>query len=545
MDRNIKSELAAGGILVARIDMPGRTMNVFSSDMMDSLECLLDQVEADAQVRSVVLTSGKNAFIAGADLDMVRMFTERARTSSHEQLHELCGRLGRLFRRLERSSKPYVAAINGLALGGGLELCLACHSRLAADHGNLALGLPEIKLGLLPGAGGTQRLPRLVGARPGLRMLLTGEPLTPAQALACGLVDQVVAPDGLLATAIARARELASEPARAAWDRPGAHFESAPFDFSVADIHARIAAEFGLDDRLLSRYPAYHAIMDCVVDGWNLPMEEACSREMSCFVRLIQDPVAGNLVRTLFLERQRAARLAPLQLDAASTRMAIVGPDAGGLERRLRQGKAPLTASGACSDRDVVVVMPTARADQGIGLAWLGGAQRDPAAAIESAGARAGAWLSDPSELGSALEILMPSEDVQARDAGIMLGRWLRASVLLTPGQQLLLPALEAARAAARAAGCDEDEQTLAVALAAADLWSDGGVQDVALADVAVVLAGLHPSYTGGPFNFLRQRGFETLAAAAARASSRHDRLFRLPPRLSALCAQMPCPEAA
>src|SRR6267378_2460767 len=103
-----------------------------------------------------------------------------------------------------------------------------------------------------------------------------------------------------------RARALVLQPTCAPWDRPGTHFECDLFDFSAADAHARIAAEFDLGEALLRRYPAYRAIMECVVGGWDLPMDEACDWEMSCFVRLIRDPVAGNLVRTLFLDRQRA-----------------------------------------------------------------------------------------------------------------------------------------------------------------------------------------------------------------------------------------------
>ena len=545
MNQNIRSDLTEYGVLIARIDMPGRTMNVFSVDMMDSLEHLLRRVESDEAVRAVVLTSAKQAFLAGADLDMIRTFTERARTDGHEQLDALCGRLGRLFRRLELSAKPFVAAINGLALGGGLEVCLACHARLVADQENLALGLPEIKLGLLPGAGGTQRLPRLIGARLGLEMLLAGEPLTPARALACGLVDQVVAPENLLDAAIARARALVLQPRSAPWDRPRAHFECDPFDFSATDAHARIAAEFGLGEALLSRYPAYRAIVDCVVDGWDLPMDEACNWEMSCFVRLIQNPVAGNLVRTLFLERQRAAKQSPLELDASATRVAVVGPKGADLERRLGLGKAPLTTASELTDRDIVVVMPPRRAERGIGVAWLAGVAGDAAQAIAACGARAGVWLADSSEHGMGLEVFLPFDDPQARDAGVLLARWLRASVLLTRGKRPLLPALHAAQAAARAAGCGEDEQALAVALAAADIWSGGGIDDLAMADVAAVLAGVHPSYTGGPFNFLRQHGFSELAAGAALAASRDRELFRLPPCLPTLCGQVSRPEAA
>ncbi|HJQ56309.1 MAG TPA: enoyl-CoA hydratase-related protein, partial [Vineibacter sp.] len=150
-DDNLRSVLGADGILTVCIDMPKRSMNVFSAGMMDSLQALLDHVENTPAVRGVVLSSAKPAFIAGADLDMIREFAERARSGTTDELNALFGRLGRLFRRLELSRKPYVAAISGLALGGGLEVALACHRRVAVDDAATQLGLPEIKLGLLPG----------------------------------------------------------------------------------------------------------------------------------------------------------------------------------------------------------------------------------------------------------------------------------------------------------------------------------------------------------------------------------------------------------
>ena len=206
-DRNIRTALDGDGVLVATIEMPGRSMNVFSAALMDSVERLLDLVAANAEVRAVILTSGKSAFLAGADLDMVRMFTQRARTDAPAALHALCGRLGRIFRRLEIQGKPFVAAINGLALGGGLEVALSCHERVASDGAQV--GLPEIKLGLLPGAGGTQRLPRLVGQSLGLQLMLKGESRTAAQALEIGIIDVVVPAHELLNEARSRALRLA------------------------------------------------------------------------------------------------------------------------------------------------------------------------------------------------------------------------------------------------------------------------------------------------------------------------------------------------
>ncbi|HEX5806980.1 MAG TPA: enoyl-CoA hydratase-related protein [Macromonas sp.] len=414
-DQNIKTALGSDGVLLATIDMPGRSMNVFSLAMMDSLEHLIGYVESTPEVKAVVLTSGKSAFLAGADLDMIKMFTERARTDTHAALVDLCGRLGRLFRRLEKSAKPYVCALNGLALGGGLEVALACHGRVAVDDPKLLLGLPEIKLGLLPGAGGTQRLPHIVGAELGLRMLLDGNPISAQKALEVNVVDAVVPREQLLDAAKARALALIGQSTKA-WDKPGASFSSAPFDFSAANAHDSIAAVVGISSHQREHYPAYAAIMDCVVGGWSKPMDAALDWEMDVFVRLIQDRVAGNMVRTLFLNKQRAAKA--------------------------------------------------------------------------------------PQEVADRL--------------------------------QALLPSLRSAREAA--AKADESVQNLAVALAAAQAWAAGQVDDTELADVAVVSAGLHPAYTGGPFTYLSQTGFADLSARAAEAAKQVSGLAGVPAEAQKLC---------
>jgi len=532
MDSNIKTTLGDDGVLLATIDMPGRSMNVFSLDMMDSLEQLLGYVESTGAVKSVVITSGKQAFLAGADLDMIRMFTERARTDSYEQLHALFGRLGRLFRRLEKSSKPYVAAINGLALGGGLEVSLACHERVLSNDRGVLVGLPEIKLGLLPGAGGTQRLPRLVGTALGMKMLLIGEPLTAAQALECGLAQEVVAPGDLIEAAKRRARAL-TQP-KAAWDRPGATFDAAPFDFSAADAHTQIVRAVGIGDYQLEHYPAYKAILNCVVGGWNKPMDEAWHWEMDCFVDLLRDPVAGNMVRTLFLDRQRAAKLAPATLKPAEVKVAVVGEGAPSLQKMLESGKASIAPADALGAGDIALLLPGATAGQGLKVAWLTDAAIDCAAV----GARAGVWLSDATDQGRTLEVHTPTPDALAADAGIVLGRWLRANVFLSSGKKALLPYLKAVRALTRQRLLDEDDELLAVALAAAAVWGEGGIADAALADVAVVVGGLYPSYTGGPFTYLRQAGEDLVRRRAAAAAVAHPDLFALPLGLADLFAK-------
>ena len=192
MSELITSTLEADGLLLATIDMADRTMNVFSFALMDALDALMDRVEQDEAVKAVVLTSGKPTFLAGADLVMVRGFCTEARTASHARMFEQCGRLGRQFVRLENSPKPWVAATNGLALGGGLELTMACRARVVTDDKRIQLGLPEIRWGLLPGAGGTQRLPRMVGFEKGMELLLTGRSLSPEEAVHLGLFQQSV-----------------------------------------------------------------------------------------------------------------------------------------------------------------------------------------------------------------------------------------------------------------------------------------------------------------------------------------------------------------
>lgn len=534
MDQNIRIELDRDGILLACIDMPGRSMNVFSMDMMDSLERLVVHVEGNPDVRAVVLTSGKSAFIAGADLAMISdVFDKRARSDSHAQLVELCGRLGRIFRRLERSPKPYVAAVNGLALGGGLELALACHARVVAEAPNVLLGLPEIKLGLLPGAGGTQRLPRLVGAGLGLRMLLDGNPLRPAAALECGLVDEVVPPGDLIAAARRRAL-LRLDRTTPPWDRADANFDTGGFGFGTSDVRERIAQTFGLSDDTLAKYPAYTAIMNCVIEGWALPMDAALANEMDIFVNLIRNPVAGHMVRALFLNRQRSLKAAPIALDPRTAHVAVIGEGAEALAVRLAAGRAKVVVPEELGARDVAIRLNGARPARGVEIAWLsdGGAVLDHA--------RAGVWAAPKTEYGRAVEVVIDnSGDPAARDAALAVARWLGAdAVLVTRGQASCLESLSRVREAARAAGCSEEEQLLAVSLAAITSWLHEAIDDVEIADAAAVVAGIAPAHSGGPFCCALQYGLDSLRERADTAARTRDRsLFGWPAGGEALFA--------
>jgi len=267
------------------------------------------------------------------------------------------------------------------------------------------------------------------------------------------------------------------------------------------------------------------------VGGWDKPMDEAIRWEMDCFVDLIRDPVAGNMVRTLFLNRQRAAKLAPSQSAAASARVAVIGERGAQVERLLESGKAALVSADRLTGNDIALLMPAARIEIGRRVAWLESALDSPA----DVGASTGIWLSEATQHGRAAEIVLTTEDEPAKDAAIMLTRWLGATPLLTSGNTSLLARLRLARSAARNADCTESDELLAVALAAARAWCDGDVSDTSLADVAAVIAGLHPAYGGGPFNYLRQGGAESLRLRSAAAALRHPRLFALAERVGEL----------
>jgi 3-hydroxyacyl-CoA dehydrogenase/enoyl-CoA hydratase/3-hydroxybutyryl-CoA epimerase len=185
------------GVAIVRMDIPGEPMNTLKSDFVDTFMEVFSSVENDPEIKAVVFTSGKkDSFIAGADITMLNVVSsseegERTSLEGHKAMN-----------RIEACSKPVVAAIHGVALGGGLEVALACHGRVASDSKKTKLGLPESQLGLLPGGGGTQRLPRLIGVQPALDMMLTGKQLDAKKARKLGLVDDVVPPSILLETAV-------------------------------------------------------------------------------------------------------------------------------------------------------------------------------------------------------------------------------------------------------------------------------------------------------------------------------------------------------
>jgi 3-hydroxyacyl-CoA dehydrogenase/enoyl-CoA hydratase/3-hydroxybutyryl-CoA epimerase len=182
---NFNFDVDADGIALVTWDMSDRSMNVITSETTAELSAILDKVVADAAVKGVVVTSGKDAFCGGADLTMLEkmgaIYADKLKREGEEKaagyVFEESRKLSQLYRRIETCGKPWVCALNGTAMGGGFELALACHQRIASDNPKTRLGLPEIKVGLFPGAGGTQRVARIMPPADALQYLLKGDQL--------------------------------------------------------------------------------------------------------------------------------------------------------------------------------------------------------------------------------------------------------------------------------------------------------------------------------------------------------------------------------
>lgn len=476
----IRTTLEPDGVLVATIDMTDRTMNVFSAELMDALDALMDRVDTDPAVQSVVLTSGKPSFLAGADLVMVRGYCDAARSATHDQMFEMCGRLGRQFVRLEASAKPWVAAVNGLALGGGLELALACRVRLVTDDPRTQLGLPEVRWGLLPGAGGTQRLPRLVGFEPAMDLLISGRSLAPDDAVRLGVFARAVPAARLLDEARATARALHGQP----YDVQAKFPQIAQADVPAhSDATARaIAARHGISEEDFDLYPAYSAIVDSVLKGARLPLAQATAVEMNQFLRLMFSPVAGRMVRTLFLERLRAERelAAPAGMRIERLGVGAISAAHSAWTQALVRLKLP-QAPDDTLPADTLELFDAQGGRHRVALRVLDEAPDSappdlPLAVLAPAG-----------PYGRVLEIVGADEACAAALAALAARLW--SLPWRTPGPVSVLQRLR---------GLPLPQQ----AQMALQCAAQPGAGEAVFLDVAACLAGLTPAWTGGPLTW-------------------------------------------
>ena len=281
------------GIARLELNLPGEPVNKISHAVRKELEAVLDSVASASDIRAVVLISGKpESFIAGADID------EFVALETREEALALVRRGQELINRMENLRKPVLAAIHGGCLGGGLETALACTYRIATDHPKTMLGLPEVQLGILPALGGCQRLPRLIGARAALDIILAGKRVPAGRAFKLGMVDELVEPDGLDDAAMVAARRLGGgwRPKRATGGLKGALLDKNPLGRRIVFGQARKAVL----KKTGGHYPAPLAALDAVRHELKHGLEAGLEREASHFADLAVGEVSRNLVRIFF-----------------------------------------------------------------------------------------------------------------------------------------------------------------------------------------------------------------------------------------------------
>ena len=303
---NFKIETDSDGIAVVTWDMPDKSMNVIDLSVMDEWEQIVDAMAADEAVKGVVLASGKKTFGAGADLsmlqDMLGQFrAEEAKNpdAAAQMLFDNAYRLNLLLRKQETSGKPFVAAINGQAIGGCLEMCLACHARVIADDAKVSL--PEVKVGLFPGGGGTQRVPRLIHTQEAMQFLLKGGNMHASKTKAQGLTTEVV-PEAEL---INKAKELINGGLKGEqpWDVKGYKFPGGKV-YTPAGFQLFPPANAIYRRETQDNYPGARAIMKCIYEGMLVPFDTALKIESRYFSEVLRTTEAAMMIRTLFMSMQ-------------------------------------------------------------------------------------------------------------------------------------------------------------------------------------------------------------------------------------------------
>ena len=353
--KNFRFETDADGVALATWDMPGRSMNVITEAVMDELAQIVEAVAGEAGIKGCVITSGKDNFSGGADLTMLqglgRAYEELRATAGEEaamvRFFEESRRLSLLFRRLETCGKPFAAAISGICLGGAFELALACHHRVVSDDPKTRVGLPEIKVGLFPGGGGTQRVARLMQTGDALQMLFKGEQIRPQMAKGMGLVHAVAPKDEIIAQA--KAWILGGGSAVAPWDAPKFKAPSGKV-YSPAGMMIWPPANAIYRRETHDNYPAAKAILASVYEGLQLPMDLGLRVESRYFAMILRTTEAQAMIRTLFISMGELNKGARRPKDVPPTALKRVGVVGAGF---MGAGVAYVTANAGL---DVVLI---------------------------------------------------------------------------------------------------------------------------------------------------------------------------------------------
>ncbi len=293
----IHYDLGPDRILTLTIDMPGQSANTMNADFRESLSTTVSRIKDDLdRLQGIIITSGKKTFFAGGDLNELHRVTRKDAQAFEAMVNGLKADM----RFLETTGKPLVAAINGTALGGGLEIALACHHRIAINNERLQLGLPEVTLGLLPGGGGTQRLPRMIGLEAAFPFLMEGRKVAPAAALKAGLIDELA---DSVEDMIARARAFitANPSCRQPWDQKGFRFPGgAPHNPAMAQKLAIAPAM--LRQKTHGCYPAPERILAAAVEGAQVDFDNGSLIETRYFAELVTSQVAKNMTGTFWFQ---------------------------------------------------------------------------------------------------------------------------------------------------------------------------------------------------------------------------------------------------
>ena len=356
----IRWDTDADGVVVLTLDDPNQSANTMNAAYAASMAATVERLEAEKDdITGVVMTSAKKTFFAGGDLNDLR-------TATRDQSEQIAGfiRDGKAqLRRLETLGKPVVAAINGSALGGGLEICLACHHRVILDDPKVQLGFPEVQLGLLPGAGGVTRTVRMLGiANALMSLLMQGQRVRPQKAKEIGIVDEIVATREELIPA-AKAWIAANPEAVQPWDVKGYKIPGGtPSTPALAQNLPAFPANLRKQIKG-ANYPAPHHIMAAAVEGAQVDFDTASLIEGRYFVDLVTGQVAKNMIQAFFfdLQRVKGERGRPDGTEPFRPKKAVV----------LGAGMMGAAITYVCAKAGIEVVLKDVSLEAGIPLTLL------------------------------------------------------------------------------------------------------------------------------------------------------------------------------
>ncbi|MBM1219979.1 enoyl-CoA hydratase/isomerase family protein [Ponticoccus sp. SC2-23] len=306
-------EKGADGAAIITWDTQGKSMNVMTLDAWDELDALIDDALADDAVKGIVLTSGKpGSFAGGMDLKVIAKMKEMAGDDPAKGLFDGIMNAHRIMRKIERAGmdpktlkggKPIAAALPGTALGIGLEIPLSCHRIFAADNPKAKIGLPEIKVGIFPGAGGTTRLTRKLGLMGASQLLLEGKLNDPARAKAAGVIDEVVPAEDLVDAARAWVLGATDNDIVKPWDQKGYKFPGgAPYHTS--GFMTFVGASAMVNGKTKGVYPAAKALLSAAYEGAMVPFDTALKIEARWFTNVLMNPSSANMIRSLFVSKE-------------------------------------------------------------------------------------------------------------------------------------------------------------------------------------------------------------------------------------------------